>query len=383
MPRPNTPRYRPIRTRQASTGPYINIADQSYLSFCSNDYLGLSQHPYVNEACKQAIDVFGVGSTASQWVCGYTDAHHALSEALVNWLDCQRVALFPSGYMANLGVLQALTQRHDHIFHDRENHASLIDAVQLTRCPHTRYRRTALPRLTTHLQHHTAPRSWLVTDAVFSMSGAVAPLEHLAQLTQSTHTGFIVDDAHGIGVLGPKGQGALSYTQTKLNQVTAYIITFGKAFGTAGAAVCGQKDLIEYIQQQARTLAFTTAPPPSIAAATLASLECMQNHPEYRLKLQSNIEYFYAKALSLQLKVTSQPTPIIFISTGDSTLALQWSDALKQSGIWVHPVRAPSVPPHQAGLRITLSSNHTRAHLDQLLETLHATQPQALLDHCH
>lgn len=375
--------YRPIHARTASTAPWMTVGGETYLNFCSNDYLGLSQHPETQAACHQGIDDFGVGATGSQWVCGYTAAHHDLAQALATWLGHEKVALFSSGYMANLGVLQALAHRHDWIFHDRENHASLIDAVRLTQCQHTRYQRTKLDQLKTQLQACQASKRWLITDAVFSMSGAIAPLQALSELAQPDAVGLIVDDAHGIGVLGPQGQGTLAHTQCSPSAVTAHIITFGKAFGTSGAAICGSQSIIDTIEQHARSLAFTTAPPPAIAAATLASLRCIQNHPELNATLHHNLQYIRRHAVPLGLNIKVSETPIIHAPTGASHTALQWAKDLKEHGIWTHPVRTPSVPQHQAGLRITLSALHTETHLDQLLEALHATQPETVLAHSH
>ena len=378
------PERRLMLARQAVDGAYVNIQQKSYLNFCHNDYLGLSQHPKVVEAAQSALSEFGVGSTASQWVLGLSETHEALKHTIAEWLNQPKATLFSSTFLANLGTMQSLIKRHDTVFHDRENHASLIDAIRSTRCHQKRYSRSEkLSQLTEGLAKSNDDHlRWIITDAVFSMSGAQAPLKPLTKLAKQFKAQLIIDDAHGIGVLGQSGAGTASQQTIKPSQLTAHIIGFGKALGTMGGAVAGDASLIDHIEQNARSLAFTTAPPTCVAAATLAAIKLIKQQPEILEKLQHNIHYFVSHTQQIP-QVYCENFAIVRLITKDRTLAHKCCHFLKQRGFWTHVVQPPSVAMANTGLRITLSSLHSRNHIHQLLEAIHEMQRTEMLGRWH
>jgi len=365
------------RTRQTLDGPQgvkVSLDGREYLSFCSNDYLGLANHPDVVAAFHKGLDRYGAGSGAAHLVTGHSRAHHELEEALAAFVQRPRALLFSTGYMANLGVLAALAGRSDRIFEDRGNHASLLDGARLSRARLVRYRHADVADLTRQLASAAATDRVVATDGVFSMDGDIAPLPALAETTAAHAAWLLVDDAHGLGVVGPQGRGSLAACSLGTAQVPVLMGTLGKAFGTFGAFVAGSEDLIETLIQEARTWIYTTAPPPAVAVATCAALRLVESQDWRREQLQLLVRRFRSGAARLGLTLCDSSTPIQPVITGTAQAALQWSAALREAGILITAIRPPTVPEGTARLRITFSATHTEAQIDRLLDALQQTQ---------
>ena len=346
--------------------------------FRSNDYLGLANHPTLIQALQQGAEQYGVGSGASHLISGHCAVHHELEEALAAFTQRSKALLFSSGYMANLGVISALASPGDHIYQDRLNHASLIDAGLLSRARLHRYPHGDMAALKRKLDKSSQPQQLIVSDGVFSMDGDIAPVPELSMLAKSNNALLMLDDAHGLGVIGPEGRGTLGYYDMGELDVPVLMGTLGKAFGTFGAFVAGSEELIEYLIQFARTYIYTTALPPAIAHASLTALSLIQEESERRDRLQSLCRRFINGARQLGLPLGghladrgNHPiTPIIPLILGGNVRALTISDALNERGLLITAIRPPTVPAGSARLRITLCANHTDAQVDQLLEAL-------------
>lgn len=362
--------YRRPRLADSPQQPHMIVDGKPMLTFCSNDYLGLANHPTVIRAFQQAANEYGVGSGAAHLVNGHSRPHQALEEALAAFTGRERALLFSTGYMANLGVANALLERHDTLYQDRLNHASLIDAGLLSGAKVVRYPHNDVAHLQTRLEAQTTGQKMILTDGVFSMDGDVAPMRELAALAAQHDAWLMVDDAHGFGVLGETGAGLLEAQQLTQTDVPILMATLGKALGTAGAFVAGSHDLIEYLIQTARTWIFTTAQPPAVAAATLASLQIVQNEPERRAHLRALIQQFRDGATQLGLPLMDSATAIQPIWIGNSEQAVALSRQLEAQGIWVAAIRPPTVPPNTARLRVTLSAAHSTTDVEQLLAAL-------------
>ncbi len=362
--------YRARRVVAGPQAPQQVIDGRQVLSFCSNDYLGLANHPEVIAALRRGADAYGVGAGAAHLINGHSRAHHALEEELAAFTGRERALLFSTGYMANLGVITALLGKTDAVFEDRLNHASLIDAGRLCGARLRRYRHADPSSLDGLLDRHPRGRRLIVTDGVFSMDGDLAPLPALAATASARDAWLMVDDAHGLGVLGREGRGSLDHFGVGAHEAPVLMGTLGKAFGTSGAFVAGSEALIETLIQQARTYVFTTALPPALAEATRASLRLLQHGDERRERLASLIRRFRHGADQLGLHLMTSETPIQPIVMGAAARAVAVSEALLQRGILVTAIRPPTVPAGSARLRVTLSAAHSEAQVDRLLEAL-------------
>ncbi len=415
------------RIVQSPQGINLICDGKPVINFCSNDYLGLANHPDVINAFKSAADKYGVGSGSAHLICGHSSAHHQLEEELAEFTGRDRALLFSTGYMANMGAISALVGRGDTLFEDRLNHASLLDGGLLSGAKFKRYAHADVDHLQKLLGNdetstssadsplslrddcmdaggratsvtvakkdgmrelesnnytpHPSPlpkgerivrnaRKLVVTDGVFSMDGDIAPLTDLAKLAKKNRAWLMVDDAHGLGVLGDNGGGILEQTGLGQDDVQVMVGTFGKAFGTFGAFVAGSDELIETLIQKARTYIYTTAMPPAIAEATRASLHIIQAEDWRRDKLKSHIDYFRKGAAQLGLTLMQSPTPIQPVLIGDAKKAVKLSEALFDKGLLVSAIRPPTVPPNSARLRISLSAAHEQEHIDRLLDGL-------------
>jgi 8-amino-7-oxononanoate synthase len=363
--------YRERLVLDSPQGTQVRIGEESLLSFCSNDYLGLANHPEVVAAFRAGAERYGVGAGASHLVSGHSRTHHALEEELADFVGAERALLFSTGYMANLGVVSALTGRHDVIFEDRVNHASLIDAARLTRAKASRYPHADAERLAEMLARNR--RSGLITtDAVFSMDGDIAPLAELTRLASKHGMRLLADDAHGIGVLGKYGRGSFEHLGVPLVPPAILMCTLGKAMGVFGAFVAGEAALIETLIQRARTYIYTTALPPAVAEATRASLRMVRAEGWRREHLRELVAKFRGGAQSLGFVLADSTTPIQPLILGDAQKALDVSRRLREHGILVPAIRPPTVPEGSARLRITFSAAHTATQVDRLLEALAA-----------
>jgi 8-amino-7-oxononanoate synthase len=360
--------YRRRRVQGGPQQPESLVDGRPMLAFCSNDYLGLANHPEVVAAFKRGADRWGVGAGAAHLVNGHSAAHHELEEELAEFVGRPRALLFSTGYMANLGLISALAGRGETVCEDRLNHASLLDGALLSGARLRRYPHADSAGLA-RLAERTCPRL-IATDGVFSMDGDLAPLPALATIARRSGTWLLVDDAHGLGVLGREGRGTLDHFGLGADQVPILMGTLGKAFGTFGAFVAGSEDLIETLIQLARPYIYTTATPPALAEATRASLALARREEWRRERLQSLIARLRTGARELGLPLMDSPTPIQPLIAGGAERALAWAQALESAGIMVTPIRPPTVPEGTARLRITLSASHTEQQLDRLLDAL-------------
>jgi 8-amino-7-oxononanoate synthase len=349
---------------------FLQIDGKKVLNFCSNDYLGLANHPEIISAFKRAADDYGVGSGSAHLICGHNKAHHQLEEELAAFTGREKALLFSTGYMANLGVISALLGQSDSVFEDRLNHASLLDGGLISGARFHRYRHADLCSLKAKLDRYDSGKRLIVTDGVFSMDGDLAPLPELVKIAYDSNALLMVDDAHGFGVMGRTGGGLAEHFGLTQGDVPILMGTFGKGFGTFGAFVAGSEELIEILIQKARTYMYTTALPPAIAEATRASLKLVINETWRRDKLKQLSERFSNGAKQLGLNILESQSAIHALIIGDSQRAVEINVALMKRDIFVAAIRPPTVPQGSSRLRVTLSVMHEQQHIDQLLEAL-------------
>lgn len=350
------------------------IDGRQVLCFCSNDYLGLANNADVKAAFIKGIETYGAGSGAAHLINGHSRAHHALEEELAEFSGYPRALLFSTGYMANLAIAQSLLERGDTVLEDRLNHASLLDGGLLSGARLMRYAHNDAVDLARKLSSRESGEKLVMTDGVFSMDGDVADLAEIAKVCVEQDAWFMVDDAHGIGVLGDSGKGSLEHYQLSSADIPVYMATLGKALGTAGAFIAGSDDLIETLIQKARSYIYTTASPPALAEATRASLNIIQSQPELRSQLNDNIQYFRNSCHQLGIALTHSNTAIQPVILGATKKTVAASEQLFAQGILVTAIRPPTVPEGTARLRITLSAQHSHAHIDKLIEALEKLQ---------
>jgi 8-amino-7-oxononanoate synthase len=355
----------------------------SVVNFCSNDYLGLARHRDVVAALAGAASRHGVGCGASHLVSGHGTEHERLEEALAAFTGRPRALVFSTGYMANLGTVAALAGRGDLVLEDRLDHASLIDAGRLCGARLQRFAHADAGAAEAALAARGERNALLATDGVFSMDGDLAPLPALAAAARRHGAWLLVDDAHGLGVLGGDGRGTLEHFGLGVADVPLLVGTFGKAFGSFGAFVAGDADIIEYLLQHCRTYLYTTALPQAIAAATRAALEVAAREAWRRARLLELTERFRAAAARAGIALGTSPTPIQPIRLGTPARALEMSRRLLERGYWVTAIRPPTVPAGSARLRVTLSAAHTEAEVDGLVQALaehweHVASPETV-----
>jgi 8-amino-7-oxononanoate synthase len=371
-----------LRTRRevqsrASGGVRASIGGSELLAFCSNDYLGLADHPRVVEAFVAAAREWGVGSGASHLVSGHCREHQLLEQELAAFTRRPRALLFSTGYMANLAVVTTLAGKGDRVIEDRLNHASLLDAGLASGARFQRFRHADVGALRSRLSRAGTGRTLVVTDGVFSMDGDVAPLRELADACRASNAWLFVDDAHGLGVLGDSGRGSLEAAALGIADVPILMGTLGKALGTFGAFVAGSEELIETLLQRARTYVYTTALPPAVAAATRAALRVLQQEPWRRERVLGHVARFRREAVTLGLPLMASGTPIQPVILGSEVAAMAASDTLRRQGLWVPAIRPPTVPAGSSRLRVTFSAAHSENDVDRLLDGLAALPRQA------
>ncbi|WP_020407591.1 8-amino-7-oxononanoate synthase [Hahella ganghwensis] len=362
--------YRKRLTLASPQSCHIKVEGQEYLAFCNNDYLGLANDPRLIESARVAMSQYGLGGGASHLVTGHIEPHHELEVRLAEFTGRDRALLFSTGYMANLGVISALVGRNDKVIQDKLNHASLLDAAQLSGARLLRYAHNDPEALRGRLESDTDSRSLVVTDGVFSMDGDIALLDQIAPLCREHDALLMVDDAHGFGVLGGEGGGCAEIFGLSQSDLPLLVGTLGKAFGTAGAFVAGSEELIEYIIQFARTYIYTTSMPPAVAAATCTSLDIVREESWRREHLVSLIQQFRREALALGYQLMDSDSPIQPILIGETEKALELANALRKKGILITAIRPPTVPANTSRLRVTFSAGHTQQDLERLLEAL-------------
>ncbi len=362
--------YRVRSTRQKPQGATVQINDRQYLNFCSNDYLGLANHPEIISAAKSALDEYGVGSGASALVTGYTRIHQQLEEELAEFTDRSKVLLFSSGFAANVGIISTLADKSDHLIMDKLCHASLIDGARLSDAKLQRYRHLDTENLD-RIIAKADQDSWVITESLFSMDGDSAPLEEISTICQKNTANCYVDDAHGFGVYGENGAGSVIAANLSEKEIPVLVATFGKAFGISGAFVAGSEALIETLIQGARSYIYTTAMPPALAAAVLKSLDLVKTENWRREKLFDLVQRFREKAAERGIPLSENAHgPIQPVIVGDSIEAMKISEQLADKGIKISAIRPPTVPKDTARLRITFSAAHEEEHIDSLVLAL-------------
>ena len=362
--------YRQRRTVESGCGSVLQIDGQSLINFCSNDYLGLAGHKSIAKALQAGADTYGTGSGASHLISGHSAAHQQLEEQLAEFTGRPRALLFSTGYMANMGIINALVGRHDLVLQDQLNHASLIDGGRLSRAIFKRYKHNNIEHLQSQLSFNAADRKLIVTDGVFSMDGDLAPLAAISKVAEQSNAWLMVDDAHGLGVLGATGAGIVQEHDLSIDEVPILMGTLGKSFGTFGAFVAGSEALIETLIQFARSYIYTTALPPAIACATSASLAIVRQEQWRRDHLNALIQRFRHGANALGLQLMDSYTPIQPVIINDDQLVMTVSQQLRAKGFMVGAIRPPTVPKGSGRLRICLSASHTEQQIDQLLIAL-------------
>ncbi|MHB1292502.1 MAG: 8-amino-7-oxononanoate synthase [Sulfuricella sp.] len=368
------------RVLESTQGVRIVVDGRECLSFCSNDYLGLASHPALIVAAQSAAARYGVGAGASHLVSGHSALHHELEAALAAFTGLPAALLFSTGYMANLGIVTALAGRDDEIFADKLNHASLNDAALLSRAKFTRYPHLDLAVLESRLAASRAKRKLVVTDAVFSMDGDIAPVPELLALCERHDALLVLDDAHGFGVLGLTGRGVLEHFSSLLTPHSSrfiYMATLGKAAGVFGAFVAGPVELADYLVQRARSYIYTTATPPLLSAALAASLRLIEGEAWRRERLRELIAGLRQGLKLRRWRLMESTTPIqpVIIGANQETLAV--SEALRERGIWVPAIRPPTVPKGEARLRISLSAAHNLEDVAKLANALNELESAA------
>jgi 8-amino-7-oxononanoate synthase len=339
-------------------------------NFCSNDYLGLAREPAVSRALQQAAAHWGTGAGAAHLVTGHSAEHHALEEELADFTGREAALLFSTGYMANVGVITALAARGEMVLQDRLNHASLIDGARQSGAQLQRYRHADAAEAAALCDAAAGRVSLIATDGVFSMDGDVAPLRELSALASRQQAWLLVDDAHGLGVLGATGRGALEEASLDAAAVPLLVGTLGKAFGTFGAFVAGDRDVIDLILQRARSYLYTTALPPALAAATRMALAIAREQHWRRQRLRAAIARFRSAATARRLPLMDSSSPIQPVLVPGAARCLDASTALMQHGFWVAAIRSPTVPAGTERLRITLTATHADEDIDALVEAL-------------
>jgi 8-amino-7-oxononanoate synthase len=358
------------RTLQSPQTPHVVVDGKPYLSFCSNDYLGLANHPQLIAALQQGAQQYGAGAGAAHLVSGHTQPHVQLEHALAAFAGKPAALLFSTGYMANLGVVQALAGKGDTVFADKLNHASLNDAMLLSRANIKRYRHNDTGQLASLLEQTASGRKLVITDAVFSMDGDLARLPEMLALCERHDAWLLVDDAHGFGVLGEQGRGSLAHSGIASSRII-YMATLGKAAGVFGAFVAAEQVVIDTLINHARSYVYTTATPPALASTVLASLQLIEQGEEWRAHLQRLIGQLRIGLQGLRWLLMPSMTAIQPLLIGDSHAALDLSSALRERGIWVAAIRPPTVPLGTARLRLTLTASHSMDDVTCLTGILH------------
>jgi 8-amino-7-oxononanoate synthase len=358
------------RTVEGMRGTHLTVDGREMLAFCSNDYLGLAQHPLPIAAAQRGAATWGVGATASPLVCGHTASHERLERRIARFLDVPRALYFYAGFAANIGLVPALAGRGDALFCDALNHACLIDGARLSRADIHVYPHADLDALARALAQSAAPRKIIVTDAVFSMDGDIADLPELLRLAEAHDALLLIDDAHGFGVLGPGGRGTAAHFGLRSPRLLV-MGTLSKAAGAAGAFVAGDARVVELVMQRARSYIFATGAPPMVTEALLAAIDVIDADEWRRDRLRAHARRLRAAVADAAIgRLLPSSTPIQPLVLGDNGAALARMAALWRQGIWVPAIRPPTVPAGAARLRVTLSAAHTDSDVARLIDAL-------------
>jgi len=361
--------YNRIRTIGSAQGARLSVDGKDVLNFCSNNYLGLANHPKVVEAAKAATLKYGVGPAAVRSIAGTTDLHLQLEERLKRFKGAEDVITFQSGFTANLGAIAALVGKEDVIFSDRLNHASIIDGCRVSGARIVAYEHNDAAALEAAVKENAGKyrRALLVTDGVFSMDGDIAPLPALYEVARKHELMFMVDDAHGEGVLGKGGRGIVDHYGLN-GKVDIEVGTLSKAFGVMGGLVAGNKAIVEWLRQRGRPFLFSSAVTAPDAAACIAAVDLLEASTELVDRLWDNTRYFKAEMKKLGFDTGASETPITPVMLGEAPLAQQFSRELFDSGVFAMALGFPTVPKGKARIRVMISASHDRDDLGQGLE---------------
>jgi glycine C-acetyltransferase/8-amino-7-oxononanoate synthase len=366
--------YRELNIVEGAQGHHVKIKGRKYISFCSNNYLGLANHPEIAKAVEDAVKKYGWGAGASRLISGNMKLHETLEDEISKFKRKEATIVFPTGYMANIGTICSLVSSGDLVICDRLNHASIIDGCRLSGATFRVYPHRDTVKLENILKKSSKyPRKLIVTDTVFSMDGDLAPLPDIVRIARKYKAMVMVDEAHGTGVFGKNGRGVVEHFNLN-EKVNIVMGTLSKAIGSLGGFVSGDKNLINYLRNKARTFMYTTALPPAVCAASIAGIKLIQKDHSLRESLWRNVHYVKEGLKLLSLNVVSSESPIIPVMIGGAKKAVDVSSFLFESGVLIPAIRPPTVPDKSSRLRITVMSTHTRADLDKLLDVLKSGQ---------
>ena len=364
--------HRQLRTVEESSPGKVTVDGREALLLCSNNYLGLADHPALKKAAQRAIERFGTSSGASRLVSGTMSLHGYLEERIASFKGTEAALVFNSGYAANTGIIEALAGRGDIIFSDKLNHASIVDGARLSQATFIRYPHNDMEALKHALErHHTQGLKLIVTDGVFSMDGDIARLADLVSLKKEFGALLMVDDAHGVGVLGVSGRGCAEIFDVQ-DEIDIQMGTLGKGLGSFGAYAAASRDIIDWLVNKARSFIFSTSLPPAVLAASLAAFDLVESieGAELRHKLADNTHFFRESLQASGFDTMGSTTQIVPVLVGDASLTMTFSKLLLEQGLFVQGIRPPTVPAGKCRLRCTLMSTHTREMLERAVETI-------------
>jgi glycine C-acetyltransferase len=361
--------YSNIRTLSSAQGAWVVVDGKKVLNFCSNNYLGLANHPKLIAAAKAAIDQYGVGPGAVRTIAGTMELHNELEKRIATFKGVESAITFQSGFSANIGTIQALVGKNDVIFSDTLNHASIIDGCRLSGARIVRYDHCDPNHLEQVIKENEGSfqKALIITDGVFSMDGDIAPLDHLQEIAEGNDILLAVDDAHGEGVLGKGGRGIVDHFNLH-GKVDIEIGTFSKAFGVMGGVVAGKPVVIEWLKQRGRPFLFSSAMTPPDVAACIAAIDVLESSTEFVDTLWENAKYFKSEMEKNGFDIGHSETPITPIMLGEAPLAQKMSRDLFDNGVFATPIGFPTVPKGAARIRVMISAAHSREDLDQGLE---------------
>lgn len=360
--------YRALKVIESAQESKVKIGGRDFLLFSSNNYLGLANHPKLKEAAKEAIDRYGVGAGASRLISGSMFLHQELEREVARFKKTEEAIVFTSGYMANVGTIPALTDKDDVIIIDKLCHASIIDGCRLSKAKLQVYPHNDINILEKILKKNSSKsKKLIITEGIFSMEGSISPLSEILALAKKYEALILLDDAHATGVLGEEGRGTCEYFNTYHDSIIQ-MGTFSKALGSLGGFVAGNKDLMDYLRNKARSFVYSTALPPAVIATSIAAIKIIRNNPEIRKKLWLNVNYLKEKLNKLGYNILNTPSQIIPIIIGDNERVLRISKILYEKGIFICAIRTPTVPKKTERLRLTTMSSHQKKDLDYTLE---------------
>jgi len=358
------PYFRPIESEQ---GTIVQIFGKDVLMLGSNNYLGLTNHPEVKQAAKDALDRYGTGCAGSRFLNGTLRIHLELEEKLAEFMDKEAVLLYSTGFQVNQGVISTLVERNGTVIYDKLDHASIIDGCRLSFGKMVKFQHNDMASLREVLSMNNSEQKLIVVDGVFSMEGDIAPLPEIVKLAEEFNADIMVDDAHSIGVLGPKGNGTAAHYGLN-DKVELIMGTFSKSLASIGGFVAGTEDVIHFLKHHSRALIFSASPPPASVASVLKALEIIKREPERQEKLWANTQRLHKGLLDLGYDTRNAETPIIPVVVGDNILVFTMTKRLMEDGVFVNPVVAPAVPPGDQLVRLSLMSTHTFDQIDMALD---------------